>query len=128
MAIDKVWSKPMEAGLIPGVVAVAADHRGIIYQGAFGRRAVDQPEPMTLDSVFRIASMTKAGTAAMQLVEKGRIGLEQPMGDVLPVLKDVSAGGFDGDGTPQLSRSENSNAATCSLALQQLLNANLGKT
>jgi methyl acetate hydrolase len=46
---------------------------------------------MTLDSVFRIASMTKAitGTAAMQLVEKGRIGLEQPMGDVLPVIKDV---------------------------------------
>jgi methyl acetate hydrolase len=39
---------------------------------------------MTLDSVFRIASMTKAvtATAAMQLVEEGRIGLDQPMGDV----------------------------------------------
>ena len=46
---------------------------------------------MTLNSVFRIASMTKAvtGTAAMQLVEKGRIGLEQPMGDVLPLVRDV---------------------------------------
>jgi methyl acetate hydrolase len=82
MAIDKVLNKPIEAGLVPGVVAVAADDSGVIYEGAFGRRAVGSTEPMTLDSVFRIASMTKAitGTAAMQLVEKGRIGLEQPMG------------------------------------------------
>jgi methyl acetate hydrolase len=69
MAIDKVLSKPIEAGLVPGVVAVAADDSGVIYEGAFGRRAVGSTEPMTLDSVFRIASMTKAiaGTAAMQL-------------------------------------------------------------
>jgi methyl acetate hydrolase len=55
--------------------------------------------------VFRIASMTKAitGTATMQLVEQGRIGLEQPMGDVLPVVKDVKVlVGFDADGTPRL--------------------------
>ena len=60
---------------------------------------------MTLDSVFRIASMTKAvtGTAAMQLVEKGRIGLDQTMGDILPVVKDVKVlEGFNADGTPQL--------------------------
>ena len=105
MAIDKVLSKPIEAGLVPGVVAVAADDSGVIYEGAFGRRAVDSTEPMTLDSVFRIASMTKAitGTAPMQLVEKGRIGLEQPMGDVLPLVRDVKVlEGFDGDGTPRL--------------------------
>jgi methyl acetate hydrolase len=65
---------------------LAADDYGIIYEGAFGRRAVDKPEPMTLNSVFRIASMTKPSQvrAAMQLVEKGQIGLEQPMGDLLP--------------------------------------------
>jgi methyl acetate hydrolase len=105
MAIDKVLNKPIEAGLVPGVVAVAADDSGVIYEGAFGRRAVGSTEPMTLDSVFRIASMTKAitGTAAMQLVEKGRIGLEQPMGDVLPLVRDVKVlEGFDGDGTPRL--------------------------
>jgi CubicO group peptidase (beta-lactamase class C family) len=97
--------KPIEAGLIPGVVALAADDRGVVYEGAFGQRAVDKIEPMTLDSVFRIASMTKAitGTAAMQLVEKGRLGLEQPMGDVLPVIKDAKVlEGLNGDGTPRL--------------------------
>ena len=105
MVIDKVLNKPIEAGLIPGLVALAADDRGVFYQGAFGRRAVDKTEPMTLDSVFRIASMTKAvtGTAAMQLVEQGRIGLEQPMGDLLPVVKDVKVlEGFDADGAPRL--------------------------
>ena len=105
MAIEKFQLKPIEAGLIPGIVVVAADDRGIIYQGAFGRRTIGKPEPMTLNSVFRIASMTKAitGTAAMQLVEKGRISLEQPMGDVLPSVRDVKVlVGFDGDGTPRL--------------------------
>ena len=56
---------------------------------------------MTLDSVFRIASMTKAVTSAavMQLVEAGRIGLDQPMGDVLSVVKDVKVlEGFDAGG------------------------------
>jgi methyl acetate hydrolase len=105
MTIDKVLRKPIEAGLIPGVVALAADDGGVFFEGAFGRRAVDGTEPMTLDSVFRIASMTKAvtGAAAMRLVEEGRIGLEQPMGEVLPVVNDVKVlDGFDADGLPQL--------------------------
>ena len=72
-AIDRVLTDPVESGKIPGVVALVADASGIVYQGAFGRRAIDKPEPMTLDSVFRIASMTKAvtATAAMQLIESG---------------------------------------------------------
>ena len=49
MAIDKVLRKPIEEGLIPGVVALAADDRGVVYEGAFGRRAVDKTEPMTLE-------------------------------------------------------------------------------
>ncbi|MGA7657851.1 MAG: serine hydrolase domain-containing protein [Methylocella sp.] len=105
MGIDDVLRKPTETGLIPGVVALAADDRDVFYQGAFGRRAIDKPEPITLYSVFRIASMTKAvtGTAAMQLVEQQRIGLDQPIGDVLPVVKNVKVlEGFDPDGAPRL--------------------------
>jgi hypothetical protein len=103
--LDQALSKPIEADLIPGVVALVADDRGIFYKAAFGMRSVDKPEPMTADSVFRIASMTKAvtGAAAMQLVEQGRIGLDQPMGDVVPVIRDVKVlDGFDADGAPQL--------------------------
>ena len=49
MAIDKILTKPIDAGLIPGIVALAADDRGVVYRGAFGRRAVDKTEPMTLE-------------------------------------------------------------------------------
>ena len=49
MAIDKILRKPIDAGLIPGIVALAADDRGVVYRGAFGRRAVDKSEPMTLE-------------------------------------------------------------------------------
>jgi methyl acetate hydrolase len=105
MEIEKALGKSIETGLIPGIVALVADDRGVFFEGAFGRRAVDKPEPMTLDSVFRIASMTKAitGAAVMQLVEKRKIGFDQPMGDVLPVVKDVKVlEGFDARGAPRL--------------------------
>jgi CubicO group peptidase (beta-lactamase class C family) len=104
-AIDRVLTDPVQSGKIPGVVALVADGSGIVYQGAFGRRVIGKPEPMTLDSVFRIASMTKAitATAVMQLVESGRIGLEQPIGDLLPLTQDVRVlEGFDNAGTPRL--------------------------
>ncbi len=104
-AIDAVLRKPIDTGLIPGVVALAATPDRIFYEGAFGKRAVDKPAPMTADSVFRIASMTKAVTtvAAMQLVELGRIRLDQPMREILPLIGEVKVlEGFDDSGTPRL--------------------------
>jgi methyl acetate hydrolase len=104
-AIDRVLSNPVESGKVPGVVGMVANDSGVLYQGAFGRRKIDAPGPMTLDSVFRIASMTKAitATAAMQLVEAGRIGLEQPIGELLPFTRDVKVlEGFDDAGKPRL--------------------------
>jgi methyl acetate hydrolase len=104
-AIDRVLTDPVETGKLPGVVGLVANDSGIIYRGAFGRRAVDRPDPMTLDTVFRIASMTKAvtATAAMQLIEAGRIGLEQPIGEILPFARDVQVlEGFDDAGKPRL--------------------------
>lgn len=104
-AIDRVLKEPVASGMLPGVVGLAANDKGIFYQGAFGRRRVDAPDPMTLDAVFRIASMTKAitATAAMQLVEAGRIGLEQPMGEIAPEIAQVQVlEGLDTNGQPKL--------------------------
>jgi len=69
--IDAVLRQAVDAKEVPGVVAMAATDRGLLYEGAFGVRALDKGPAMTLDTVFRIASMTKAITsvAAMQLVE-----------------------------------------------------------
>ncbi len=86
--IDETLERATQSGAVPGVVAAAATDRGVVYRGAFGRRSLGAPAPMTFDTVFRIASMTKAVTsvAAMQLVERGKIGLDAPLGDILPGL------------------------------------------
>jgi len=86
LELDLVLNKPVEAGLVPGVVALAADDRGVFYKAAFGVRSIDKPDPMTPDSVFRIASMTKAVTsvAAMMLHEEGAFQLNDPIVQWLP--------------------------------------------
>jgi CubicO group peptidase (beta-lactamase class C family) len=104
-AIDRVLQGAVAAGEVPGIVAAAATDRGVIYQGAFGRRNRESDAPMTIDSVFRIASMTKAitATAAMQMVEQGKLHLDQPAGDVVVDLScPMVLDGFGTDGTPRL--------------------------
>ncbi len=103
--IDQALRQRAEAGDIPGVVAMAATGNEVIYQGAFGKRDLSKDQPMTADSVFWIASMTKAVTAAaaMQLVEQGKLSLDGSIGDVLPDLAAPQVlTGFAADGAPQL--------------------------
>ena len=103
--IDGVLKQAVDAREVPGVVAMAATPRGLLYEGAFGVRALDQTPPMTLDTVFRVASMTKAITsvAAMQLVEQGKLKLEEPVPNIDPALGSPQVlDGFDASGAPKL--------------------------
>lgn len=103
--IDETLRKSSDAKEIPGVVAIAASGNDVLYQGAFGKRDLSKPDAMTLDSVFWIASMTKAVTAAgaMQLVEQGKLSLDAPIGEVLPDLAAPQVlEGFDESGEPKL--------------------------
>jgi methyl acetate hydrolase len=90
-AVDEVLSSAVARGDIPGVVAMATDRRGILYQGAFGMADAAQARPLTIDAIFRIASMTKPVTslAVMQLVEQGKVRLDDPAGKYLPQLSDL---------------------------------------
>ena len=102
--IDRVLRAATERGDVPGVVAAAATRDGGLYRGATGRRTLEGA-PMTPDTVFWIASMTKAitSTAAMQLVEKGRLTLDAPIAEVLPELASPQVlDGFDTNGEPRL--------------------------
>ena len=77
----------------------------MIFEGAFGVRDLDAGGAMGLDTVFRIASMTKAITsvAAMQLVEQGRLGLNDPVPTIDPALNaPLVLDGFDAAGQPRL--------------------------
>jgi methyl acetate hydrolase len=102
---DRALARAVEDGRVPGVVALAADDRGLLYEGAFGERTLGQGAAMTLDTVFGIASMTKPVTAvaAMQLVEQGAVDLDEPVGRHLPELAAVQVlEGFDAAGAPRL--------------------------
>lgn len=90
---------------LPGFVAAAVHNGTPIFSGAFGPRAADAPAPMTQDCVFWIASMTKAvtATAAMQLVEAGKLDLDAPLGPWLPELGRAQVfDGFAPDGSVKL--------------------------
>ena len=104
--IDAALRGAVEAREVPGIVAMAASDAGPIYRGAFGLRDIENGPAMTLDTVFRIASMTKAITsvAAMQLVEEGRLDLDAPVPDLgEPALNAPQVlEGFDAAGKPKL--------------------------
>ena len=76
-AIDKVLRDAVDSGGVPHVAAIAADRDGVIYQGAAGPRAVGESDPVTVDTLFRIMSMTKmpCTVAALQQVEQGNLDL-----------------------------------------------------
>jgi uncharacterized protein YbbC (DUF1343 family)/CubicO group peptidase (beta-lactamase class C family) len=73
---------------IPGAVVVIGHHGRVVYRKAFGWRSLEPArEPMTADTVFDVASLTKClvtATAVMQLVESGRLSLNDPVARWLP--------------------------------------------
>ena len=101
---DKVLRDAVSKGDVPGVTAAATDAKGAIYEAGFGKRVLGEPADMTPDTVAWIASMTKAitGTAAMQLVERGKLKLDGPAKEVVPQLGEVGVlDGFDAAGKPK---------------------------
>lgn len=103
--IDAVLRRAVDAKEVPGVVAMAASDKGMFYEAAFGTRDLAKGPAMTLDTVFRIASMTKLVTsvAAMQLVEQGKLGLNDPVPPIDPALSAPQVlDGFDPSGAPLL--------------------------
>ncbi|MGL4396545.1 MAG: serine hydrolase domain-containing protein [Hyphomicrobium sp.] len=117
LALDRVVLEAVQSGAAAGIVAMAATRSGVIYQGAAGRRRIDAAQPMTVDSIFRIFSMTKAVTsvAAAQLVERGQLDLDAPVASYLPEFAELQVlEGFDGD-TPIL-RAPKSQATVRQLA------------
>lgn len=104
-SIDSTFGQAVESKAVPGVVAVAATDTGVLYEGAFGQRELGKDAPMTVDTVVWIASLTKpfTATAAMQLVERGKLSLERPASEVAPGLTAARVlEGFDSNGQPRL--------------------------
>jgi methyl acetate hydrolase len=103
--IDETLRSGIQRRKIPAVTAIVGGPNRITYQGAFGVRDDASGVKVAPDSIFAIASMTKAITsvAAMQLVEQGKLKLEEPVSKHLPELGTVQVlEGYDPAGKPML--------------------------
>ena len=90
--IRKVLGAKVDAGEIPGYVALVARHGKVVYFEAYGVQNPNTKKPMSRDAIFRIYSMTKPITsvAAMILVEEGKIKLADPVSMYLPELANLT--------------------------------------
>lgn len=98
-ALGTLLESAVERAALPGAVAVVAGPNGVLDVAAAGSLRVEGGYPVTPRTTFRLMSMTKAFTsvAALQLIEQGRLGLDQDVASVLPAFAELPVlEGFDG--------------------------------
>ncbi len=87
-AVDAIIGQAIADGNIPGAVLIVGHNGKVVYRKAYGSRALEpKREPMTLDTIFDLASLTKViatTTAVMQLVQQGKVRLNDPVAKYLP--------------------------------------------
>lgn len=116
--LQSILAEGVAAGRAPGFSAAVITRNGERLTAAAGARGVGDPSPVTDDTLFWIASCTKAITsvAALQLVERGLLSLDTPVGDILPNLASPRVlTGFSDTGLPILR------PATAPITLRRLL-------
>jgi uncharacterized protein YbbC (DUF1343 family)/CubicO group peptidase (beta-lactamase class C family) len=86
--LDSIVQGAIHSGQIPGAVVLVWHNGAVVYRKAFGSRSLEpRREAMTVDTIFDLASLTKAvatTTAAMQLVQRGEIRLNDPVAKYIP--------------------------------------------
>ena len=90
-AMDSVITDEITKGRLPGAVVAVGRKGRLIWQKAYGSRVVDPSrEPMTLDTIFDVASLTKVvatATSIMILVQRGKVSLNDSVSRYIPELK-----------------------------------------
>ena len=89
-ALSKFLTDATGRGDVPGVVVTVVNRDGVLYHDAFGKSSTQRNAPMAKDTIFNIASMTKAVTsvAIMMLVDEGKLKLDDDVAKYLPKYKD----------------------------------------
>jgi len=98
--VEKIVAGAVEKGEIAGAVALVARRGEVAFLQSFGMADIDDRKPMKVDTIFRIASMTKPVTslAVMMLYEEGDFLLSDPVSDYIPELKNLRVLKADTDG------------------------------
>ena len=126
--LEEVTKKNIDDGLIPGAVMLVARRGKVAWVSVQGKRAPDSPDPMKIDSIFRIYSMTKplVTISLMQMVEEGKLQVTDPVSKYLPEIGNMKVGTeVEGpDGKPMLRLSDPTRAMT----VQDLMRHTAGLT
>jgi CubicO group peptidase (beta-lactamase class C family) len=93
-AIDDFINGQIASGNIPGAIVLVQHHGQPVYFKCFGKRDVEKGTPMTVDAIFPIHSVTKTITsvAAMMLVDRGKIALDDPVSKYIPSFAGMEVG------------------------------------
>jgi CubicO group peptidase (beta-lactamase class C family) len=97
--ISQSMQGQIDQGIFPGAVTMIARNGRVTHFESHGFQDAAKTKPMTKDTLFRLASMTKpiVTTAAMMLVEQGKLKLNDPLVQWLPELKDLKVETANGD-------------------------------
>src|SRR5580698_8282885 len=100
--ISAVLKADIEAGRIPGAVIAIARHGRLVMFDAYGWRDKAAKLPMTTDTIFNIASMTKPMTTvgALMLYEQGKILIDDPLAKYFPKFANMKVAARDANGQP----------------------------
>src|SRR6202789_4076575 len=87
-SIDALMQDAVAKGAIPGAVVLIGHNGHVVYRKAFGSRSLEPArEPMTVNTIFDLASLTKCNattSAVMELVQQGHIRLNAPVASYIP--------------------------------------------
>ena len=95
--IDSIALDAIAQKAFPGCVVMAAKDGDVVYSKAFGTLEYDQPDPMTTDHLFDLASVTKISAttiSVMKLYEEGKLKLDGKLGDYLPYMRGTNKAGL----------------------------------
>ncbi|MEQ8423061.1 MAG: serine hydrolase domain-containing protein [Cyclobacteriaceae bacterium] len=100
--LDSVIQKHIDGKKLAGATVLLAQHSQIIYQKSFGWQNIEIGRKMENNSIFRIASMTKPITtvALLQLMEQGKIDINEPASKYIPALENAMVLQEDGSLQP----------------------------
>lgn len=115
---DSILIEYFDSGSIPSAIMGSIDDEGLTNWHAFGPSIWAGKDTVTADHIFRIFSMTKpiASVAALQLVEEGLIGLDDPLNELMPEMVSI----------PILDEKGNLNESDSAITLRQLLTHTAG--
>jgi uncharacterized protein YbbC (DUF1343 family)/CubicO group peptidase (beta-lactamase class C family) len=95
-AVDAIIQDAVQTGLIPGAVLVVGHNRQVVYRHAYGwRTLIPRREPMTIDTIFDAASLTKivaTTPCVMKLFEAGKLRIDDPVTKYLPEFQGGQSG------------------------------------